>query len=50
MKLKKLLLLGTVILSCSLSAQEGEAPTTIIQGTFIGKTIFQRFLKIPGQK
>ncbi|MFT6200433.1 MAG: hypothetical protein ACJAQ2_002213 [Vicingaceae bacterium] len=39
MKLKKLLLLGTVILSCSLSAQEGEAPTTIIQGTFIGKTI-----------
>jgi hypothetical protein len=39
MKLKKLLLLGTVIFSCSLWAQEGEAPSSIIEGTFIGKTI-----------
>jgi hypothetical protein len=39
MHLKRLLLLGTVIFSCSLWAQEGEAPTTIIEGTFIGKTM-----------
>ena len=39
MNLKKLLLLVTVIFSCSLWAQDGEAPTTIIEGTFIGKTI-----------
>jgi hypothetical protein len=39
MNLKKIILLGAVIFSCSLWAQQGEAPTSIIQGTFIGKTI-----------
>ncbi len=39
MNLKKLLLLGVILFTCTLTAQDGEAPTTIIQGTFIGKTI-----------
>ena len=33
------MLLVTVTVSCSLFAQQGEGPTSIIQGTFIGKTI-----------
>ena len=39
MNLKTLLLLVVMIVTSVLTAQEGEAPTTIIEGTFIGKTI-----------
>ena len=39
MNLKKLLLLGVILFTCTLTAQDGEGPSSIIQGTFIGKTI-----------
>jgi hypothetical protein len=39
MNLKRLFLAGIIIFSCNLFAQEGVPPTTIIEGTFIGKTV-----------